>query len=148
MQKIVLPNNILIEETARILDEGKEVILCAKGNSMRPYIRDGRDSVLLVHRDEIAVGDVVLARIAPGRYVLHRLRNIDGETLTLKGDGNLDGTETCRRSDVIGVASHIIRPSGRKVEMPSARAWLALGRFPRRVYLGVMRRMERIFKVN
>ncbi|MCQ2184717.1 MAG: S24/S26 family peptidase [Bacteroidales bacterium] len=146
MEKLILPNEILIEETAKLLDEGTQVILCAKGNSMRPYIRDGKDSVLLVRADSVQPGDVVLARIAPKRYVLHRLRKMEGDVLTLKGDGNLDGTEKCRRQDIIGVATRIIRPSGKSVPMPSARLWLSLGRFPRRVFLGVVRRLEKILK--
>lgn len=118
-----IANNILIPEIGRLIASGKDVILLAKGNSMLPFIRDGRDSILLSKCDEVSVGDVVLAAVAPSFFVLHRVIAVDGENLTLMGDGNLKGTERCTKSDVLGKAKAIIRPSGKSVAVPSGRLW-------------------------
>mgnify|MGYP000134470099 CR=1 FL=1 len=47
MTQVQLPNDILLSQAGEFLSEGREVILKAKGNSMLPFIRDGRDSVAL-----------------------------------------------------------------------------------------------------
>jgi len=145
--KIILPNDELLGEVVRLLDEGKEVIISTKGASMMPFIHTNRDSVMLVHRDEPRAGDIALAQVAPGRYVLHRIVSIDGEKVILKGDGNLRGTERCRKSAIGGVAVHIIRPSGKVIDAESprsvrrARRWNSLPVFVRRVFLALYRRM-------
>lgn len=82
-----------------------------KGYSMRPFLEHMRDKVVLAYPERpLAVGDAVLAEITPGHYVLHRIIDIDGDELTLMGDGNVKGTEHCRKKDVAGVVTHYIRP--------------------------------------
>ena len=59
------------------------------------------------------MGDAVLAEIAPGHFVLHRIIDIqDGHALTLMGDGNVRGTESCTVDDVCGVVVEYLRPNG------------------------------------
>ena len=61
---------------------------------MLPFIVGDRDSVRL-RKEPVAVGDAVLAEIAPGRYVLHRIISLVKDRVVLMGDGNLSGVETC-----------------------------------------------------
>jgi SOS-response transcriptional repressor LexA len=133
MNKMVVPNEILLEEAADLLSRGIEVILMTKGNSMLPFIRGEKDSVNLKKYDTVKVGDIVLARIAPHRYVLHRIFAIDGDQLTLMGDGNLLGTESCRSSDVLGTVHEIIRPNGSVKRVTDGSLWRKL--LPVRRYL-------------
>ena len=51
----------------------------------------------------------MLAEIAPGKYVFHRIIAIDGENVTLMGDGNIRGTESCTKADVKANALAVIR---------------------------------------
>ena len=145
--KLILPNAELLGEVVRLLDEGKEVILPTKGASMMPFIHTNRDSVRLVHRDQVRVGDIVLGEIARGRYVLHRIIAIDAGIATLRGDGNLQGTERCRLEHVYGVADQIIRPGGKVIDAEDARfmrrvrRWNALPREARHLFLALYRRM-------
>jgi len=88
MDKRVVPNKVLLEEAGLLLEEGREVSFTPLGNSMLPFIRGGKDSVRLCKKPSVEVGDIVLARL-PGRYVLHRVVGMEGERLTLMGDGNL-----------------------------------------------------------
>lgn len=85
---------------------------------MRPFIRGGRDSVVLRHSGQIAVGDIVLAHTRERGYVLHRVYRMLPDTLVLMGDGNLREEENCRRGDVIGKVTGIIR-KGRCIDCTS-----------------------------
>ena len=64
MNKVTIPNSVLFEEVAAVLQEGREAVITPTGNSMRPFIRGGVDRVVLGLRDTLAVGDIVLALIA------------------------------------------------------------------------------------
>ena len=49
----------------------------------------------------------MLARLSDSRYVLHRVVDRNRSLLTLMGDGNLRGTESCTRDDVLGTVTSI-----------------------------------------
>ena len=117
-----LPNEIFIPEIARLVAEGKQVVFTPTGVSMRPYIEGGVDSVTLVRPDDLQVGNIVLAEVAPKHYVLHRIYAMQGDAVTLMGDGNLQGNEHCTRSNVLAKVSAIRSPKGRA--KPLTRAWL------------------------
>lgn len=130
-----IANEILVPELARLLAEGKEVRFTPSGNSMRPFIEGNRDSVILAPLTRSPRrGDILLVGATqPGgqtTYVLHRLVRIahdeQGELLVLQGDGNLQGEETCRRSDVIGRVRRIESPKGRAKLLTRGRLWHAL----------------------
>ncbi len=72
MDKLVLPNGILLGEVEKLLSEGKEVSFTPRGNSMLPFLRGGEDSVVLCGVKDIEVGDMLLVRLSD-RYVLHRV---------------------------------------------------------------------------
>lgn len=142
MKKMVVPNEILLEEAADLLSRGIEVILMTKGNSMLPFIRGEKDSVNLKKYGAVEVGDIVLARIAPQRYVLHRIIALEGDKVTLMGDGNLVGTETCRLSDILGTVREIIRPNGSTRKVTKGTFWRKL--LPvRRYILWIYRKLNR-----
>lgn len=112
-EKLTIPNSIFFSEVESHLREGKSVVIPVKGYSMLPFIRDGKDSVELLRAEDFNVGDIALARLASGHFVLHRVWEIRDGKVILMGDGNIAGKEVCSRSDVIGVASKIFR--GKKV---------------------------------
>ena len=105
-----LPNDAWLGEVSQMLNEGKPYAIYVKGYSMRPFIEHTRDRVFLEKRDTYNVGDAVLAQIAPGHYVLHRIIEKEGDNLTLQGDGNVKGVELCKEQDVSGVVTQYIRP--------------------------------------
>ena len=106
-----LPNDAWLGEVSKMLNEGKPYAIFVKGYSMRPFIEHTRDRVFLEKRDSYNVGDAVLAQIAPGHYVLHRIIEKNGDNLTLQGDGNIKGVERCLEQDVSGVVTKYIRPN-------------------------------------
>lgn len=76
---------------------------------MLPFIRNGRDSVMLTGKFQLQKGDIVLAKTNQGTFVLHRIIRLNEQTITLMGDGNLRGTETCERKDVFGKVTVILK---------------------------------------
>ena len=146
-QRIILPNEILLGEVAAMLKEGHSVVLMTKGNSMLPFIVGGRDSVELVRRDAPAPGDIALAQITPGHYVLHRVISVEDGRVTLKGDGNLVGTEKCTTADICGIVTAIVRPGGRRTQCGTkafarkSRTWASLPYIIRRYTLSIIRRI-------
>jgi hypothetical protein len=138
MDKRVLPNEILLEEAGLLLNEGREVSFTPLGNSMLPFIRGGKDSVTLRKMPSAAIGNIVLVRL-PGRYVLHRIIALDGEKVTLMGDGNLVGTENCTLADIMGTVT-AIQKGKRNVEPGNGRFWRVLKPF-RRYILGIYKRL-------
>lgn len=142
MEKVVLPNNVMLGEVSRLLQEGREVVMMPKGNSMRPFIRGEVDLVRLQQPKELKVGDIVLAYFNE-HYILHRIIAIDGEEIKLMGDGNLQGVEEVQKSDVSGVVVEIIAPDGERRKPSNGYVWRNL--LPVRKYLlKVYRKWNRI----
>ena len=105
-----IPNRVLLGLARDMVREGHTATIPVKGYSMRPFLEHQRDSVLLEAPGELKVGDAVLAEIEPDWYVLHRIIEIEGDDITLMGDGNIGCTERCKRKDVAGVVTQYIRP--------------------------------------
>ncbi len=109
--KCEIRNEVLLGLVNESLQEGKTAIIWVKGYSMRPFIECDRDRVKLAPATHLSIGDAVLAQLSPGHYVLHRIICIEGDEVTLQGDGNLRGVEHCRRQDVCGTVVEYIRPN-------------------------------------
>ena len=135
MNKKTLPNSVMLEEAGILLEEGREVSFTPLGSSMLPFIRGGKDAVTLRKMPDVAVGDIVLVRLPGPSYVLHRVIGREGDGLTLMGDGNLSGTESCTTKDVLGTVTAIgSRKPGKGT------LWRRLKPF-RRIILAIYRRI-------
>lgn len=139
MTSVLLPNDVLLSGAEVFLNEGRDVVLKTKGNSMLPFIRGDRDSVRLRKSDCLEVGDIVLVRL-PGRYVMHRIISSAGDNFVMMGDGNLVGTESFKRKDVIGKVVTIIKENGKEVIPGKGQFWKRL-RPVRRYLLAIYRRI-------
>lgn len=146
MQRLSLPNEVLLPEVGKLLASGTCVTLRTKGNSMLPFIVGDRDCVTLEPVNNLHVGDIVLAHLSNGRYVLHRILSIKDKHITLMGDGNIAGREYCLISDICGKVKIILR-NGKKAINPNtpfaqrkAFVWIKL--LPvRRYLLAIYRRI-------
>ena len=116
----------VMSEVVRLVAEGVSVTLPVNGMSMLPFIIGGRESVVLQKPTALREGQVVLAWVDGARYVVHRIIGIDGEHITLMGDGNLVGTEHCTAADVKGVVTHVMDAQERMRDLYSwHRRWAA-----------------------
>lgn len=152
MKTLTIPNEVLIPQIATLIKEGRNVTFLVKGFSMRPFLENARDKVILSPvRKDIEAGDVVLAEVGTRRYVLHRVLRRRGNELTLLGDGNVRGTEQCRIADVVGIATGFYRKQRQTPDLVSGLKWRTYSliwthtRFMRRYALALHRRL---FKLN
>ena len=139
-------DNKIIEEAVRLVEDGVSVTLPVGGHSMLPFIIGGRESVILQKPPQPKIGDVVLAWVIPGRWVVHRVIRIEGEHVTLMGDGNLSGTESCTLRDVKALITHVVDANGKRRDIYTrwrriaARAWWYIRPF-RRYILFIYKRI-------
>ncbi len=138
-------SDMVIAEAKRFIDEGKTVILPVNGRSMRPFIIGGKDKVEFAPLPaELQLGDVVMAKVKEGYPVVHRIVRIDGDQLTLEGDGNLGFQEHCHLRDVVAQGTYVIDGKGRKKSLTSPKArrnwkiWMRLKPL-RRILLKIIR---------
>ncbi len=103
-------NSDLFADVEDIVSGGGRIQLRVKGGSMRPFLRDGRDIACLAPVDKAGLrpGMVVLFR-HHNNHILHRIRRIDGNRLTIKGDGNYRVTEISTRDNVAAQVERIRR---------------------------------------
>ena len=149
MKQVVLPNAVMLGEVKNLLAEGHQVVILTKGFSMLPFIRGGRDSVLLEKTAEPKAGDIALAEIAPGHYVLHRVTDVSGDAVTLRGDSNLRGTEHCKLSGIAGIVREIQKAGGKAVDPATPgqqRRWHRWCGLPQIVRHGCLSILRRIYK--
>lgn len=111
-----------------------------KGWSMNPFIIGERDSVLLKKTGKLEPGDIVLAEVYPQKYVLHRVIAIEGDSITLMGDGNIAGKEHCIKDNILGTVQKIIHPNGKDVIPGKAAVWRKMSPLARRIVLAFYRR--------
>lgn len=122
-KKIKMENHAFMQDVAKRFKEGHtSVTFTVYGISMHPFLGSGRDKVVLTPPASPAVGQVVLAEVLPRRYALHRIIRIEGDTITMRGDGNpLRMTEQFTADKIVGTAEAFIR-KGRYVSTNS-RKW-------------------------
>lgn len=118
-----------------ILLEGQNVTVAVNGQSMLPFFRSGSTVTLRPISEEDFKKYAVVFADAGGRFVIHRIIAIDGDMVTLLGDGNIYGTETMPKNKVYGAidcsATHVF----------FAKIWLWLRpvrRFPLAIFRRVM----------
>lgn len=127
------PNAILLPEIVKMMDEGHTVTIKLRGFSMRPFLEDNRDKALLKKADSPKVGDPVLAEIRPQVFVLHRIINIHGNDVILRGDGNLN-CEHCKLNDIKGAVIGFYRKGRSVLDRTDGRKWMTYSFFWTRLY--------------
>ena len=139
---IHIENHVLMQEITRMFNElGKEnATLTVRGYSMRPFLEDRRDKVILAPPRK--------PEIAKNRYAMHRVIKIENEIYTMQGDGNPTYmSETFREADIVGIAQAFIR-KGKVITTTSTtwRIYSATWRILkplRRILLAIYRRIHK-----
>uniref|UniRef100_A0AB33JFJ8 S24/S26 family peptidase n=2 Tax=unclassified Prevotella TaxID=2638335 RepID=A0AB33JFJ8_9BACT len=121
--KIVLPNSVLIPKIVSLIEEGNHTVtLRMSGWSMQPFLDNNRDIALLAKVTTLHVGDAVLAEISPQKYVFHRIVKIEGDDITLQGDGNI-GKEYCKRENVKAIGIGFYRKGRKMLDSTDGYKW-------------------------
>ena len=107
---INIPNQIFFAEVQAQIQQGKKVKIRVRGYSMMPFIRNNDEALLVPPTPEhIKKGTPVLAQTDEMGIVLHRIYNIEGNRITLLGDGNINQFEHTSPERVIAVVSQSYR---------------------------------------
>ena len=123
-REIQFSNAELLPEVVRLLNEGHTATIRLRGISMRPFLEDNRDKAVLTRPTNPQVGDPVLAEIRPGFYVLHRIIDIQGDAVTLLGDGNpKHNHEHCKKEDIRGAVVGFYRRGSQRLDRTDGRKW-------------------------
>ena len=144
--KAMISDNEIIHNAVALVNEGLRVTFPVKGYSMLPFIIGSKESVDLIKPENLQVGHIVLAWVEGCRYVVHRIIRIDGEHVTLMGDGNIVGVEHCTTDDVKALVTHVVDAKGQTHDIynrwrqKAMKAWWYL-RPIRRYILAIYRRL-------
>ena len=89
--------------------------MTVKGFSMRPFVRNERDVVVLspLGDRQLTKGMVVLFRYR-GAHVLHRLYGVENGRLVMEGDGNYRQREIVGVEDVVAYVSAVKLANGHR----------------------------------
>lgn len=118
----IVENRVFLPQVVQLIENGHTATIVARGNSMRPFIEDGRDKLVLGRADSIAEGDVVLAEVSEGCFVCHRVDKVAGGMVTMRGDGNVVGTEVFPKEKVRAKLIQVVR-NGKTYTLTTSRAW-------------------------
>lgn len=124
IREVRFDNSAFLPEVIKLLDEGHTVTLKLRGVSMRPFLEDGRDKALITKAKGVRRGEAVLAVTSAGKYVLHRVVRVDGDNVTLRGDGNI-GVEHCKVGDVKGFVIGFYRKGRSTIDKTNGFKWIA-----------------------
>lgn len=138
----------VLENIERLIAVGESFELRVTGFSMLPLLGYGNDTIIVRRTTptESIERRVAMFRERDGHIVVHRVQSIKDGIVTLKGDGNIRGTEQCPRERIIGVVERVRRGNGRVVSCTSwwwrtrERLWLWQPLIIRRYALAIMRR--------
>ena len=84
-----------------IIEKEGYYISTSVGNSMLPFLRERKDTIVIQKREQYKKFDVVLYK-RKGNYVLHRIIKVLPETFHIRGD-NCYYDEYVKHNDIIGV---------------------------------------------
>lgn len=131
-----------------LINIDKQVVITARGNSMRPFLRDRIDRLILAKPcDAVQKGDVMLYEKPDGVFVLHRVVSKDEDgTFTFMGD--------CQNNKDVGVTADMIKAKlvgffrgSKEISTDNPRykkfvnIWMK-SRFVRRIYVGIFHRIK------
>lgn len=122
INEIQFPNAEFLPKVVEMLNEGHTVTLRLRGFSMRPFLEDNRDKALLTKPVNPQINVPVLAEISPGHFVLHRIIDIQGDNVTLRGDGNL-ACERCKKEDIVGDIIGFYRKGRNTLDRIDGKKW-------------------------
>ena len=137
MEKMTVDNDTFFADVLAMLEQDRRVTIPVKGYSMLPFIRGGKDLVILEKavQEDLKADDIVLFHIGPadgGRYVMHRILSVDGDAVDIQGDGVPKNHEHVRRRQVLAKAVEILRGGNRPVD-PYSPGQLRLVHFWQRI---------------
>lgn len=116
MEKLIYSSAEFAEIIEQAIKAGGCVPLVVTGNSMRPFLKDGENTVWLkaCTESDYKRGKILLFRRTDGKIVLHRVRKVlrDGE-LVMNGDAQY-WCENIKKEQALAVVTYIEKNGKKK----------------------------------
>jgi len=111
MGQLIIPNEVFFVHIKGEINAGNSVRIPVKGNSMLPLIHPETDEIELSPLDKRSLrkGNIVLALLEDGRYLVHRIEKVKDGEVFIRGDGNASARETCTVDHVFAQVTGIFR---------------------------------------
>ncbi len=142
----IVSNADYFAEVQRMLQEGKEVRIRIKGQSMRPFIQDGDTVMLQAYQGQpLSLGSHILAKDKE-KFVFHRLVAKKKGQYVLAGDGNLVLHEYITENDIIAIA-YMHYPKDKEVAIAIHQPWprlRGLGWYHMRLLRRIIAKLKRM----
>ena len=93
------------------LNENGTLTYSNVGTSMMPLLRQGKDLFIVTKKgtERCKVGDVVLYKRPPDKYVLHRVVEVRSEDYVILGDNCINREYGIRDKDILGIMTGYVR---------------------------------------
>ena len=120
MEKLICTSAEFIEIIEDAVKKGGSMPLIVTGDSMNPFMKDGRDTVWLeaCKTSDYKRGKILLFRREDGKVVLHRVKKVlPGDILVMNGDAQY-WCEEIKKEQVLAVVTFIER-DGKKTSCNS-----------------------------
>ncbi|MBE7065424.1 MAG: hypothetical protein E7384_06400 [Ruminococcaceae bacterium] len=113
--EITIKENIseYVSDVKNVVDDGGMFFLKVSGKSMLPFLKDGKDTVLLKKSDEPSIYDVAFYVRQSGGVVLHRIVAIHGDKFDFCGDNQTEIEKGIPKENIIAVMDAYIRDGKR-----------------------------------
>ena len=122
-----------VSNLKQLLQAGHEVVIAIAGWSMEPFLRNGRDQVLLKSPAQSPIpGDIVFYQRKTGQYVLHRIHKKTEDGYYLLGDRQVELEGPLEEESIFAVVTEVKR--GRRWISAKAPFWRAAGSLWRMLY--------------
>lgn len=163
MKQLSLPLKDMYPLLAESLESGCEVYITVRGNSMSPFLYDGRDQAVFapLGSRRIRRGDIVFYQRIGGQFVMHRVYSIDAAgAMTMLGDAQWTLEPGIRPDQLRAFVPRVVRKN-REVSCERGfwhtlmKLWMYRIRCPRlaklclrlvRIPFAVKRRILRLFR--
>lgn len=111
MKSLQISNHEFFALAKEMLQQGKSVDIRVKGNSMRPFLFDGETVTVapILPDSVLSEGLIILTDTSFHKVMMHRICRIEGDIITMRGDGNLIQRESVHRSQIFGIVETFTR---------------------------------------
>ena len=111
-REIMVEMDEVIDSVISEINNGGTVTMVGSGTSMKPFIESGKDKIVLSQipdNKKIRIGEIYLYRRINGRYAVHRVYSVKGNTVSMCGDSQIT-IEKIDKKDLLAIVTQVIKP--------------------------------------
>lgn len=109
VKKMYNKSSVQMEVLLDVLYKNGKIKLPVQGKSMEPFLKEGRDYVILTVPDgHYKKGDIVVYR-CNGSFVMHRVTDINSSGFSIMGDNQLQPDYKVPKERIVAVVKKIFR---------------------------------------